>query len=335
MKRICDYGCGQQAVRVSGNGKACCSSHHSKCPAMKKSQERSAEFYRDRAQKSVAAKRISVNDQGQDVYEVARLKAIQTRKDTKIKDPDRYHRAAVSMVKTKKETIINGKSIEETALDKWRETRSIIGDDGLNSFERAKLRMSDHLAQLSDDQIQTNAQVYGRRAKDSYIKRCVELGVIPYTESRAKAVQTRINDIDENGLNSFDRAFLKGWGKGIECKRYQDTHLYYQGSFELAFIEKKEFELGSIASIKRGPAISYNFNGPRTYLADFQIGNVLYEVKSQWTWWHTGKNIELLQQNMIKLNAAVSAGYKVILVLDGEEIDWPTDRWSDQIQSAM
>lgn len=334
MKRTCDYGCGQEAIRVSANDKACCSSHHSKCPRVKKNKERSPEFYRDRAQKSAAAKRSLVNDKGQDIYEVARLKALQTREAVKLQDPEFYQRAAKAMVKTKKETFIDGRSIEDLALDKWRENRSTVGNDGKTSFERAGSRMSGHLNSLSDDQIHTNAQIYGRKARDSHVARCVELGEKPYAASTAKAVQTRLNDIDENGLNGFDRAFLKGWGKGVECKRYQDTNLYYQGSFELAFLDQKAAELGSTDTIKRGPAVVYDFNGPRTYLADFQIGNTIYEIKSEWTWWNTGKNSDLLQVNTAKLDAALSAGYDVVLVLEGEEITWPSNRWSDPDQLA-
>ena len=294
---------------------------------MKKSKERSSDFYAERARKSVEAKKAQVNDQGLNVYDVARAKGIQTRKDTKSQDPDRYRRSAAAMVATKKGTFVDGKSIEDRALDKWRKTRSIVGNDGMTSFERARNRMSDHLNSLSDDQTKTNAQIYGQKARDSYIARCVERGEKPYAASTAKAVQTRLNDVDENGLNGFDRAFLKGWGKGVECKRYQDTNLYYQGSFELAFLNQKAAELGTIDTIKRGPAVAYDFNGPKTYLADFQIGDTVYEIKSQWTWWNTGKNLDLLQMNRAKLNAALSAGYKVILVLEGEEISWPTDRW--------
>lgn len=80
MKRTCDYGCGQDAIKISANKKACCSSHHSKCPAMKKSKEKSPDFYKERAQKSAAAKKAKVNEQGLNVYEVASAKGIQTRK---------------------------------------------------------------------------------------------------------------------------------------------------------------------------------------------------------------------------------------------------------------
>lgn len=252
----------------------------------------------------------------------------------KAQDPNRYQRAAAAMVATKKDTIIDGKSIEDRALDKWRANRSIVGSDGLTSFERASQKRSDHLNQISDDQVHTNGQIYGRRARDSRIEQGAKLGINPYAISATKAVQTRINDVDENGLNGYDRAFLKGWGKGIECKKYQETSLYYQGSFELEFLERKVSELGSAELIKRGPAINYDFNGPKIYLADFQIGYTIYEIKSQWTWWHTGKDISLLKQNTTKLNAALATGYKVILVLDGEEILWPTDRWSGWLQPA-
>ena len=33
--KYCSYGCGNKAIKILKNGKYCCSSHYSKCPALK------------------------------------------------------------------------------------------------------------------------------------------------------------------------------------------------------------------------------------------------------------------------------------------------------------
>jgi hypothetical protein len=53
-----------------------------------------------------------------------------------------------------------------------------------------------------------------------------------------------------------------------------------------------------------------------------RIGNTIFEIKSHWTWDRKGNSIELKIRNEAKLNEVKSKGYKVILVLEGQEIDW-------------
>lgn len=111
-------------------------------------------------------------------------------------------------------------------------------------------------------------------------------------------------------------------------KRFKNTKIFYQSSLELNWIYnqyntlgKEEFE----KRVKNGPIIPYiKPNGKKSiYKSDFLLNdNTLIEIKSLYTWfsWHGVPQEEI---NIAKLNAALVAGYEVILVLDGEEIYWP------------
>lgn len=75
--------------------------------------------------------------------------------------------------------------------------------------------------------------------------------------------------------------------------------------------------------VSRGPSVWYTDpfdNTKRLYISDFMIYNTIYEIKSSWTWNRKGKNLDLENKNKAKLNECVKQGYKVILVLNGEEI---------------
>jgi len=69
------------------------------------------------------------------------------------------------------------------------------------------------------------------------------------------------------------------------------------------------------------PRIDY-YGKPRWYLSDFIIENVVYEIKSDWTWNRQGKDKILEQNNINKLIATKKAGYDVKLIREGKEIDY-------------
>lgn len=123
------------------------------------------------------------------------------------------------------------------------------------------------------------------------------------------------------------------WTTNYKCPilNYKDTTIPYQGSFEFDFLQSLEDDLGLpwlIDNISRGPGINYKFdNKDKLYLPDFIVGNMIYEIKSSWTWNNKGSNLDLERQNKAKLNAAIDAGYDVILVLDKEKMRWIKDEF--------
>ena len=134
-----------------------------------------------------------------------------------------------------------------------------------------------------------------------------------------KGKETRLNDIDINGFNSYERMWMKS--KTLSTQ-FKETELYYQSLNEYNFLEQNEYRINDI---NRGPSINYTDpldNTPRTYFPDFLIDNIIYEIKSFYSWreWH-GKPQK--DKNIAKLNATLDYGFEVILVIDGIEMHWP------------
>lgn len=117
-----------------------------------------------------------------------------------------------------------------------------------------------------------------------------------------------------------ERAFKNGAGKNSSLK-YYNSNLYYQGSFEKRFLDRLA-EQGMISKVKRGPRVTYrNIDGNfRQYRSDFIIDNVVYEIKSSWTYDNCGTNKRRRIINMLKLRSLKREGYDVVMVYDSIHI---------------
>lgn len=147
--------------------------------------------------------------------------------------------------------------------------------------------------------------------------------------SQIKASKTRIESGHYERLSIRMREVWANKPWNNQCRsgftHYKDTSIPYQGSYELGFLSKLEEKNGLewiIQNVKRGPATYFSdpISGMRKlYLPDFQIGNVVYEIKSSYTWNqnNTNQNLELL--NRAKLESVKEQGFKVVLVLDHKE----------------
>lgn len=161
-------------------------------------------------------------------------------------------------------------------------------------------------------------------------------GLTNAQRSARKAANTRINDIDESGLNQYERWTLQRINDGVfdsswkKAKQMQDdavTGIRYQGSYELNFINlmKNKFGIDWVRqNLRRGPSIQYidYYGKQRWYLSDFIVDNTVYEIKSDWTWNRRGRDKIMEQNNINKLRATLQAGYVVKLVREGNEIDF-------------
>ena len=161
-------------------------------------------------------------------------------------------------------------------------------------------------------------------------------GLTNAQRSARKMANKRLNDIDHNGLNQYQRwtkyriknnIFDNAFRKALKIHNFKNTSLIYQGSYEKKFLEQLEKQ-HSIEwlkkNVKRGPKIEYkDENGySRWYISDYIIGNTVYEIKSNWTFNKRGKDLILEQKNIKKLNATKNKGYNVILVKEGIQIEY-------------
>jgi hypothetical protein len=89
-------------------------------------------------------------------------------------------------------------------------------------------------------------------------------------------------------------------------KQYKDTKLWYQGSYELDFLEKYYHKF---PDMERGPSIKYE-NG--IYFSDFYIPslNLVVEIKGSYYFKIHNKTIKL------KKDATLNKGYNYIMIID-------------------
>lgn len=208
---------------------------------------------------------------------------------------------------------ISGRKMQETIKKQGRvkeiqekilESKRKIGEDGRTSQEKSNEKMVKSRNAIGED------------------------GLTNYQRSARKAVNTQLNNIDENGHNGFDRI----WIKAGQAKKYRNTLMYYRSTLEKAFLDKLFVQHGLewiLENVKNGKSIPYFLEGQeRIYITDFVIDNKLYEIKSKYTLDDFGRNNEWKIKNSAKLDAALDAGFEVYLVLDEVEYLWKEYRTS-------
>ncbi|NPV12800.1 MAG: hypothetical protein HPY57_13525 [Ignavibacteria bacterium] len=107
----------------------------------------------------------------------------------------------------------------------------------------------------------------------------------------------------------LEEFYLKMIKNGYKIEKYENSDLYYQGTYEKDFLDKYY----SIISIKRGPTIKYEYNGiEHYYYSDFYYEklNLIIEIKSK-KWYE-----EHLEKNIIKEKACREQGYNYIFIID-------------------
>lgn len=91
--------------------------------------------------------------------------------------------------------------------------------------------------------------------------------------------------------------------------KYKDT-IYYQGSYELDFLEKY---YDKFPDIQRGPSIKYEYKGKKkVYHSDFYIPskNLIIECKNNYLY---KRDLEII---LHKKETTINSGFNWVLVLD-------------------
>ena len=218
----------------------------------------------------------------------------------------------ISENKSKNIDPVTGSNKHKSSAKKVAEakTNNIDPITGLNTHQRNGLKRVEW--SKTPEGIEWNAA----RGKEISIALNIIDPVTGLSESRRRAkvmIETKLNNIDEHGLNSFDRAhWIGGKGGFIEG-------VYYQSSNEKRFLELMQIT-GTIQNIKRGKKIAYYVDDEeRCYLPDYILNeSTLFEIKSTYTMF--GKDNQFLQNNIAKLLAARESGYNVFIVMDDKTI---------------
>lgn len=165
----------------------------------------------------------------------------------------------------------------------------------------------------------------------SYTKKSLETRIKKgiTKSSQIKGAKTR----KESGFYKRHSEHMKSvwektqWNTNPKWRNYKDTEVLIQSSYEHNFLQNLEnlYGLEWIKNnVSRGPCFWYVdpiSNKKRLYISDFKINDIIYEIKGDYTWDRLGKDCELKQNNIAKLNAA-SQDYEVVLVLEGKHIQW-------------
>ena len=124
-----------------------------------------------------------------------------------------------------------------------------------------------------------------------------------------KQKQTSLEKFGVENASQCPEIFSKQQRGRFEISPFRDTHLFYQGSFELDFLEKYYDKF----KIERGPTIEYEFeDSNKQYFSDFYLPelNLIVEIKSTYTF-------ELSKEkNIEKQKKSISLGYGHIFIID-------------------
>jgi hypothetical protein len=109
--------------------------------------------------------------------------------------------------------------------------------------------------------------------------------------------------------NQLELQYNKSLKTRYLIHKFRDADLWYQGTYELDFLNKYYDILNNI---QRGPSIRYVLNNKnRIYFSDFYIPhlNLIVEIKSSWT-------IKIDEGIIEKKKATLNLGFKYIMILD-------------------
>ena len=119
----------------------------------------------------------------------------------------------------------------------------------------------------------------------------------------------------ENNSQNIEN-FEKGQKTRLTIKQFKNTNVWYQGSYELDFLEKYH---DKFSDIKRSHSIKYIFeNKNKVYHPDFYIPslNLIIECKNKWLYERDKIKIEA------KKKATIANGFNYIIILDKDYNDF-------------
>lgn len=121
-------------------------------------------------------------------------------------------------------------------------------------------------------------------------------------------------------LKRYDM-FQKHLKAQFKIKRYKDTELFYQGSYELYFLEKMENK-GKISEVKNGKSYDYVYEEEKhVYHTDFFFKDFNIEIKSGWTYNKNGTDEKLEKINKTKWKSVIDFGDKIEILISKQQID--------------
>jgi hypothetical protein len=161
-------------------------------------------------------------------------------------------------------------------------------------------------------QKQTKKERYGNENynnHEKFIKTCLEkYGYDTILRDKNKMEKAIFKKYGVENVSQNKEIFKKI--QKISLNLFKDTNIWYQGSYELDFLNKYYDEY---PDIQRGPSIKYVYEGKnKVYHPDFYIPslNLVIECKNSYL---MKKDKEIIE---IKLKATINNGFNYILIID-------------------
>jgi len=129
-------------------------------------------------------------------------------------------------------------------------------------------------------------------------------------ETRKKTIETNLKKYGTEYPIQNKNIHLKQQKSALKIKKYKDTKIIYQGSFELDFLENF---YNRFKDLSRGKTIKYYYNKKiRYYYPDFYLPslNLIIEIKG--SYYHR----KFKERDIQKKKATIENGFQYILILD-------------------
>lgn len=199
--------------------------------------------------------------------------------------------------------------VEETNLKKYGNKCSLINE------EVKKKSKNKILEKFGVDNALKNKQIR-EKAKETKLK---NYGNENYN-NREKAKNTNLKRYGVEHPMQVKEIFNKQQKSSSCVKKYKNTELTYQGTYEKFFLDEIE-RVGFLNKVKNGKNYSYILkNKIHIYYSDFELNNTTIEIKSNWTYNKNGKDKDLELENETKWKSVVEFGDKIIVLKTKKEI---------------
>ncbi|MCK9416372.1 hypothetical protein M0Q97_06915 [Candidatus Dojkabacteria bacterium] len=154
---------------------------------------------------------------------------------------------------------------------------------------------------------------YNRAAKNLNVqKKSMNTKKLKYGDefynNNIKYKETMIKKYGFDNPMKITEIMLKAQITGLKRKLFKNSNLYYQGTYELDFLEKYYNKI----NIEKGKSIKIFFNKYTTYNSDFFIPNLNLIVEIKSSYWYK----KYYDKNIIKENECRKLGYNYIIIID-------------------
>jgi hypothetical protein len=194
---------------------------------------------------------------------------------------------------------ISKKQIKQTKLEKYN-------DENYNNIEKNKRTC---LKRYGVNNSRKTKEVK-EKSKQTCLKRYGVEHSLQSSEVKEKSKQTCLKRYGVEYISQNTEIHEKQLKGSYYCKKFQNTNIYYRGTYELDFIDK-HYEI--FPDIQNGKRIKYILNNKtKYYFPDFYIPtkNLIIEIKNSWLAERDKESIKAKQK------ATIANGFNYIMIVD-------------------